>query len=414
MSPRCDRPPSRLILLAPIQPARTGNGLAMRAELFRRAAARDFHVRTVVVPVAGWTRRGSEASDGDVVLAPDAVRARKGVRALLADPRWRRRLADAGTLPPLACAASPGMVDAVTDALDEHDPVAVHVMRSYLGPLGAAVAERLEAAWATLDLDEDDAAFSAATGDVQRARAYERLLDAFGGCFDRLSAASAAEAQAIADRHGLTVRRIPNAVELLPGPVRRSRDPRSGLSLLFVGNLTYAPNVGAGYALVQEIAPMVRRRLGRRVAVRLVGSHHPDLQRLSAADVEVAGFVSDLAPVYAAADMVVVPLKLGAGTRIKLLEAFAHRVPVVASPIAVAGLEVSDGQHLPVAEGAEHTAAAVAAVATDHALATRLVNEAAELVRERYSIEAVIPAIRDFVAPAARVDSRPRQPSGAL
>jgi hypothetical protein len=47
------RGPERLVLLAPIEPARTGNGLAMRTELFRRAALMDFDVQTVVVPVAG-------------------------------------------------------------------------------------------------------------------------------------------------------------------------------------------------------------------------------------------------------------------------------------------------------------------------------------------------------------------------
>jgi glycosyltransferase involved in cell wall biosynthesis len=89
-------------------------------------------------------------------------------------------------------------------------------------------------------------------------------------------------------------------------------------------------------------------------------------------------------------------------------------VPVVASPAAVAGLEVSDGRHLLVAEDAEQMAAAVAAVATDDALATRLVDEAAKLVQGRYSTEAVIPAVRDFVGRRGRRDSRPLQSSGAV
>ena len=83
----------------------------------------------------------------------------------------------------------------------------------------------------------------------------------------------------------------------------------------------------------------------------MVGPHDAQLDRLAGPDVEVTGFVSDLDTVYAATDVVVVPLRLGAGTRIKLLEAFAHGVPVVASRVAAAGLERLDGRHLMVADG---------------------------------------------------------------
>ena len=101
------------------------------------------------------------------------------------------------------------------------------------------------------------------------------------------------------------------------------------------------------------------------------------------------------------------PLRLAAGTRIKLLEAFAHAVPVVASSAAAAGLEVADGRHLLLADDADGTAAAVAAVLTDAALAERLSGEAALLVAQRYSIDVVVPAVRDFYARAARRAAQP-------
>jgi polysaccharide biosynthesis protein PslH len=385
----------RLVVLSPIEPAPTGNGLAMRADLFRRSTPAHVDVRTVVVPVAGSVHGAPGAATAFVPNDPGLSRA--GVRALAADPAWRDRFARLGFLPRPARAASPGLADAVVRAIGGRAPVAVHVVRAYMSPLGAAVAERLGAVWTTLDLDEDDAGFARSAGDLEGAAAYERLLDVFGPVFDGLSASSAGGAVAIGERHGLTVQQIPNAVRLeARSPRPPGRDSRWVPSLLFVGNLTYPPNIEAAETLVHVILPAVRRRLGRRVAVKLVGPHDGRLDRLRGADVDVTGFVSDLGPVYAAADVVVVPLLTGAGTRIKLLEAFAHGVPAVASSAAAAGLEVRDRRHLLVADDRDHAAAAIEAVLNDGELAARLVNQSSRLVRERYSIDAVVPMIRDF------------------
>jgi glycosyltransferase involved in cell wall biosynthesis len=388
----------RLILLTPIAPAPTANGLAMRSELFRRSAAYDFDVRTIVVPVAGELARGVPLAPGAFVVHPDPSSARSGVIALLADRAWRRRLARLGTIPARASAASPGNADAVVRALSGVGPVAVHVMRLYLAPLGMAVAERLGAEWATLDLDEDDAVLAAVFGDAEEAAAYERLLRVFGALFDGLAAASAPEAAAIGGRHSLVVQVVPNAVDI-PAQTARVRGRR--ISLLFVGNLTYLPNVEAVCLLVHAVLPAVRRRLGDGIGVTLIGPCDARVKRLAGPGVEVAGFVSNLGPRYASADVVVVPLRIGGGTRIKILEAFAHGVPVVASQAAAAGLEVADGRHLLVADDPEKVAAAIERIVTDAPLAERLVVEASQLVRERYSTDAVVPGVRELFRQAS-------------
>ena len=186
--------PRRLILLAPIEPAPTGNGLAMRAELFRTSAPPHLAVETVVIPVAGRLE-GPGRTAAAVVNHGCARRARAGAIALAAAPAWRDRLARVGSLPRAARIASPGLAGDVAERRRRRpDAVAVHVMRAYLAPLGAAVAEQLSAAWTTLDLDEDDAGFARAAGDLEEAAAYDRLLDVFGPLFDGLAAASPEEA----------------------------------------------------------------------------------------------------------------------------------------------------------------------------------------------------------------------------
>jgi len=321
-----EHPLRRLILLTPIAPAPLGNGLAMRCELFRHAAGHDFEVHTVVVPLAGGAVRASSAIEVD----PDGESARAGARELLADPVWRERLSRTGTLPRAARAASPGLAGALARALagerrresGEQRFDALHVERAYLAPLGMALAERLGVPERTLDLDDDDAAVvEAVHRDRDEARAYERLLSVFGGLYGGLCAASPLDAGAIAARHGVHVELVPNAVRVVPAPRKR---PAAELRLLLLGNLTYEPNVEAATVLVRDVLPRVRALLsGRTVRVTLAGAAREDVRRLASPSVHVLGFVEDLEPLYADADIVVAPLRCGGGTRIKLLEASA-------------------------------------------------------------------------------------------
>jgi glycosyltransferase involved in cell wall biosynthesis len=385
----------RLIMLTPIPPAGTGNGLAMRAELFRGAASNDLEVEVVVVPVAGQLPEGAPRSGEAVVVRPDLQEARAGLRSLIADPLWRERLVRIGELPSLARSASPGLADAVVRALGARAAGGVHVMRSYLAPLGLAVAERTGARWITLDLDEDDAALAGALGEPEEGRAYDRLLAGLGSSFDGLAAASAVEAKAIGQRHGLEVEVVPNAVELPSDlPVRPALT--SDISLLFVGNLTYLPNIEAAHELVQAILPALRRRLNGSVRLSLVGSHVPGLESLAGPEVEVRGFLADLRGAYASADVAIVPLRVGGGTRIKLLEAFAYGLPVVASAVAAEGLRVADGRHLLLAEDADGFTMAMERLLASPELVERLITEARRLVRDEYSSDAVMPTIGRF------------------
>jgi glycosyltransferase involved in cell wall biosynthesis len=147
----------------------------------------------------------------------------------------------------------------------------------------------------------------------------------------------------------------------------------------------------------------LQRHLGERpVRVTLVGRASNEVECLASPAVRVRGFVEDLGPLYAQADAVVAPLRTGAGTRIKLLEAFAHNVPVVATRAAAEGLAVLDGRHLLLRRDPSGLAAAVADLAADPALGALLAEQADRLVRERYSHAAVIPRVRAFLSPAVR------------
>lgn len=377
-----------LVLLAPIAPARGGNGLAMRVDMTARAAAADFEVHVVVVPVAG-EGPGTGGVPSATVPLPDASRVRRDGPLILAEARWRDRLAAAGAMPRRAALAPVFLADDVVRLLPTGTTVsAVHAVRSYLAPLAVAVAERSGAERSTLDLDDDDEALALATGDLDGAAGWHRLVAAFAPLFTRTALANPDEAAALATRHGIDCDVLPNAVAL---PHRADRHPRPG-HVLFVANFAYPPNRRAAERLVDDVLPA----LPPRATVTLAGPGGAEAVRPHER-VETPGYVPDLGPLYAEAAVVVAPIEEGGGTRIKLLEALAHRVPVVTTPVGAAGLGASDGEHLLLAAEAEGLAAAARRVLADAALADRLAAAGAELVRRGFSEDVVMPRIRAFL-----------------
>jgi len=412
--------------------------MAMRGFLFYKAASADFRVKVLVVPVAGHNPV-RPCGPVTVLPMPGTRELASGVPALAGDSAWRDRMTRSHPLPGPAAAAPAALADAVIRAARARPGTPVHVARSYLLPLGAAVAERLRSAWATADLDDDDQELASVAGNDGEAAAYGRLIGVFGPLFGGLAAAAPGEAAAITRRHGLTLTVIPNAVALPPacssarlglgGLGRLAHVPGSSGSLgrtarragpsgrpsgwprrapagsvLFVGNLTYWPNADAAIRLVRGVLPRLRCLTADPVTVTLVGNHgmHPELLSLAGeAGVRLTGFVPDPAPYYREADVLVVPLGFGAGTRIKLLEAFAWGLPVVTTSQGASGLAVNDGVHALVADSADAMAAAVARLLTDGQLRDRLAAHAFDLVRDCYALDAVVPRIGRFFRAAA-------------
>jgi glycosyltransferase involved in cell wall biosynthesis len=179
-------------------------------------------------------------------------------------------------------------------------------------------------------------------------------------------------------------------------------------TVLLQATFDYAPNVDAAQWLVREVAPRIRSRLPG-TKVRLAGLATPQVEALADPPaVTVTGFVPDMASELARADVVVVPLRIGSGTRLKILESFAHRVPVVSTTLGAEGLDVVDGVHLLLADTPESIAGACARLQGDPELRRRLVDAAQERYRERYAAAAARDRIRELVDSVARPGARCR------
>ena len=98
----------------------------------------------------------------------------------------------------------------------------------------------------------------------------------------------------------------------------------------------------------------------------------------------VLGRVPDMIPELARADIAVVPIRYGGGIRNKILESFAHRIPVVSTTIGAEGIDAEDGIHLLIADSPEDFAAACERLLTDIDLRKRLVDAAEQRYLEVY------------------------------
>lgn len=189
---------------------------------------------------------------------------------------------------------------------------------------------------------------------------------------------------------------IPNCYEIPARPAGRIEvgDPPT---LLFQGDLHYGPNSDAAHWLATDIAPRVRAaRPDARV--RLVGD--PDGVVAGLDDpprVQVAGVVPAIEPELGAADLVVVPVRYGSGTRVKIIEAMANRLPVVSTTVGAEGLDLEAGRHLLVADDAAAIAAACLRLLEDTGLRARLTEAAYTVFLERHRAEIA----RDRVAELA-------------
>jgi glycosyltransferase involved in cell wall biosynthesis len=180
-------------------------------------------------------------------------------------------------------------------------------------------------------------------------------------------------------------------------------------TLLLAGALSYTPNADAAHHFVRDILPRIRERVPD-AQLRLVGRHDRRAGELRAEGVTLTGYVRDIGSELAHADVVVVPIRFGGGTRIKVLEAFAHRIPVVSTTLGCEGLEVIGGRHVLVSDDPARFAADCVRLLTDRRLRERLVAAAFELFTERYRWESISSTIGELAGRAAADGRQPAIP----
>ncbi len=178
---------------------------------------------------------------------------------------------------------------------------------------------------------------------------------------------------------------VPNGVDIeyfLP----KSR-PSNKLNnrIMFCGSMDVTMNIDAVLRFAQAIFPLVKEKLPD-VEFCVVG-RNPDSKILNLSNIngiEVTGSVEDIRPYYERARLVVAPFRYGGGTKLKILEAMAMRVPLVSTEVGCQGIEVIPGKHLLVENGNEQFAELVVKLLKDNRLQETLSSAGRILVEKKY------------------------------
>jgi glycosyltransferase involved in cell wall biosynthesis len=182
-----------------------------------------------------------------------------------------------------------------------------------------------------------------------------------------------------------------------------------GRDFIFLGTYTYKPNEVAAKTLIEEIMPRMHRRIpGARLVLAGRGAR-PWMEAAARQDpcVIVTGEVADVRPFLASAAAMVVPLTIGSGTRLKILEAFASRCPVITTAKGAEGLGVVDGTHLLYAEDPETFLYQIERLVGDPGLSVSLTNNAYDLFVKNFSWDAIGTSVKASVMSAFPVSAFP-------
>jgi polysaccharide biosynthesis protein PslH len=186
---------------------------------------------------------------------------------------------------------------------------------------------------------------------------------------------------------------VPNAVDtecFEPGSTTVDPD-----AVVLTGLMKYRPNVDAAIYFVRDILPRIQAKRPKTVFYVVGAEPPPEVTRLASANVVVTGSVDDVRPYVHKAAVFVVPLRMGSGTRLKVLEGLSMGKPMVSTSIGCEGIDLVHGEHLLIADDADTFADAVLDLMTKPDVAARLGAHGRTLMLKRYRWEA---ATDDLVA----------------
>lgn len=368
----------RAVLITPVIPAATGNGLSMRAGLWLEALSRQFDTDLAVARL--FPEHATAAAFTDSLAS--SVTMLGGT--LGAEPGLPRSV-------PTLDAPSQAALDALIARAD-----LVVVFRLYLAGLAQAAAA-LDVP-VIVDLDDLDWVREERLGQHAEAAAYRRLASGTLGMATVATTASPDDAITGPSIHTApTWAHVPNGVR---EPAASAATPDRDIDLLFVATLGYEPNAQGALWLVQEVLPLLPS-----ATIALVGAAPPPVvQDLAGPRVIVAANVPEIDSWYARSRVAVVPIHAGAGTRTKIPEAWAHGLPVISTTLGAEGLDV-DGVALLADDPATFAAACARLLAdADHACA--LVEAGQRRYRAAHAQEWAIDRAQTAVEEALRQGGR--------
>jgi len=212
------------------------------------------------------------------------------------------------------------------------------------------------------------------------AAASHRLEQKWLRCFDAILVPSTQEADWVRKISPVEVMVYPNSLPIIPPPQREERE-----EIVFSGNLEYLPNIEAIHFFHDRIWPALRRR--PQLKWRIIGKNPGALRDFLRGDpnIELTGPVENAVAELACAQVAVVPVLSGSGTRVKILEAWAAGTAVVSTRTGAEGLSSRPGEHLLLADAPEDFARAVTTLLDSESERGRIGAAGRQLYEQSYT-----------------------------
>ncbi len=226
----------------------------------------------------------------------------------------------------------------------------------------------------------------------------------FGGQYDRMLryerevcravksiiAVSDVDAATMREKYGVSrIAAVPTGVDIdYFAPEGR---PIPATDLVFVGSMDWMPNIDGVQWFVNEILPLIRKKRPE-CSLAIVGrTPGAQIQQLAQNDnrIRVTGTVPDVRPYLWGSAVSIVPLRIGGGTRLKIYEAMAAKIPVVSTTIGAEGLDVRNGENIHIADSPVEFADHCLTLLDNEEARRRMADNAFEMISSRYSWEVV-------------------------
>jgi polysaccharide biosynthesis protein PslH len=169
-------------------------------------------------------------------------------------------------------------------------------------------------------------------------------------------------------------------------------------SIVFTGLMRYRPNADAVVYFARDIFPLIRRTRPQATFTIVGSGVPPEVARLAGPGVTVTGWVPDVRPYIAQSTVFAVPLRMGSGTRLKVLEGLATGKAMVSTALGCEGIAVHDGEHLVIADDPADFAAAILRLFDERRLGADLGRQGRALVEQQYGWDSVVRPLDDFYA----------------
>ena len=172
--------------------------------------------------------------------------------------------------------------------------------------------------------------------------------------------------------------------------------------VLFTGNMDYAPNIDAVTYFVEEIWPKIVLKVPE--AQFVIAGQRPVAKVLSlkSENIHITGFIPNLADEYAKAHVVVSPLRIGAGTQNKVLEALSMDIPVVSTNVGYSGLELEIGEGIALSINSNEFAENVVRILSDEEYRGKLGKTGGQKIRSRFSWQGIALQLEAYLKQVAK------------